>query len=473
MTPNDLWNMTYDDFNKWRRENDLLKLFAFFESHLPNFNEWLAESQLSVDYILQTNKPGNFFYWDVPVYLVEYVDDNRGTQFMFIPIENKIHENQIEKRVAQKKDNWKVLRFTPYLRWAKTKLGTEKIIDANHAGKLETFRYTVRSAPDVPEVCSATLVSGFTVLKLGGVSIESWAKLNERNLDFTNLDHLTVTTDFHWSREIEIFYSSCENVTLNNAQPHFTKFYQCEFANLKTNNAVLYGIEFFHCDFYNAEFKDSKIRNVTFDQSNLSGLVFNNVEVEDLEYYPPKNQYGYGGNGSFDKFADNFKRFRVLFQSNGLRKEASDAYYNERYFEMLHSWNKSELSQSLQFTWKKNRIYAYQHFKMHSSLLLKSISGLISYLVWGFGERPFRVFLFSICTILLFSLIYFFSSVEELNGNVIDSIYLSIILFSTLGFGDYTPIQAGSFKLVLAFESLLGAFFLGLFVAGYANKSRY
>jgi hypothetical protein len=140
---------------------------------------------------------------------------------------------------------------------------------------------------------------------------------------------------------------------------------------------------------------------------------------------------------------------------------------------MLHSWNKSELSKSLQFTWKKNRIYAYQHFKMHSSLLLKSISGLISYLVWGFGERPFRVFLFSICTILLFSLIYFFSSVDGLNGNVIDSIYLSTILFSTLGFGDYTPIQAGSFKLILAFESLLGAFFLGLFVAGYANKSRY
>lgn len=473
MNPTELWNLNYEDFNQWRRENDLPKLFTFFVNHLPHFKEWLAENKLTVEYILNTDRPGNFFYWNVPVYVIEYVDDDKRTRYMFVPIENRVHQNQIEKQIEKKTDAWRVLRFTPYLRWAKKKLGTEKIIDAKYAGKVETFRYTVRSAPDVPEFCTASLVSGFTVLKLGGVAIESWAKLNERNLDFTNLDHLTIETDHHRDREIEIFYSSCENITLKNARPHFTKFYQCEFRNLKATGAVLYWTEFHDCDFYSATFTDTQLRNVIFNHSNLSGCVFSNVEVENLQYQPPTKQYGNNESGSYEEFSDNFKRFRSVFQSNGLRKEASDAYYFERYFEMLNVWTKSELSNSIQYIWKKNRIYAYQHFKIHFKHFAKSVADFMSFIIWGFGERPFRVFLSSLCIILGFSLVYYFSPIQNLNGNFIDSLYLSTILFSTLGFGDYTPIHASSFKLVLGLESLIGAFLLGLFVAGYANKSRY
>lgn len=184
MTPAEMWNLDYEEFNKWRRENDLPKLFNFFGKHLPHFNDWLSESKLTVEYILQTDRPGNFFYWDVPVYVVEYVDEDKRTRYMFIPVENKIHESQIERRIKEKKDNWKVLKFTPYLRWAKKKLGTAKIIDAHHAGKIETFRYTVRSAPDVPEMSSAVLISGFTVLKLGGVTIESWGEGQRKKSGF-------------------------------------------------------------------------------------------------------------------------------------------------------------------------------------------------------------------------------------------------------------------------------------------------
>lgn len=258
-----------------------------------------------------------------------------------------------------------------------------------------------------------------------------------------------------------------------NARPHFTKFYQCEFRNLRTKGAVLYWTEFHDCDFYTGEFVDTKLRNVIFNHSDLSSCTFSNVEVENLQYYPPNKQHGYNEAGSYDIFADNFKRFRVLFQSNGLRSEASDSYYQERYFEMLYAWQKSEVSKSVSYIWKKNRIYAYQHFKMHFGYFSKSIADFLSFIIWGFGERPFRVFLSSLSVILFFSVVYYFSSIQNLSGNFIDSLYLSTILFSTLGFGDYTPIQAGSFKLVLAFESLIGAFFLGLFVAGYANKSKY
>lgn len=69
--------------------------------------------------------------------------------------------------------------------------------------------------------------------------------------------------------------------------------------------------------------------------------------------------------------------------------------------------------------------------------------------------------------------LYFISSIDTVGGNLINSFYLSSIMFTTLGFGDFVPFQNGGYKLLLSSEALLGAFIFGLFIAGYANKSKY
>jgi hypothetical protein len=49
------------------------------------------------------------------------------------------------------------------------------------------------------------------------------------------------------------------------------------------------------------------------------------------------------------------------------------------------------------------------------------------------------------------------------------------VTFTTLGFGDISPLNCGGtlYKFLVAFEALMGAFCMGLIVAGFANKSRY
>lgn len=61
LKPSELWEMSPGDFNKWRRENDLKKLFDVFRKHLPHFEEWLQNNHLEVDFILETDNPGHFF----------------------------------------------------------------------------------------------------------------------------------------------------------------------------------------------------------------------------------------------------------------------------------------------------------------------------------------------------------------------------------------------------------------------------
>ena len=62
LTPQELWKMNSSEFNAWRRANDLKNLFKVFESTLPSFDKWLAVYSFTVDFILETDQPGQFFY---------------------------------------------------------------------------------------------------------------------------------------------------------------------------------------------------------------------------------------------------------------------------------------------------------------------------------------------------------------------------------------------------------------------------
>ncbi|WP_406541645.1 potassium channel family protein [Clostridium ljungdahlii] len=81
--------------------------------------------------------------------------------------------------------------------------------------------------------------------------------------------------------------------------------------------------------------------------------------------------------------------------------------------------------------------------------------------------------LISFLAILFYSCIYF-SNKCSLNTvkNYSDSLYFSVITFSTLGYGDILP-QTSRLRLICGSEALLGIMCTGMFVAGFANKSKY
>nr|WP_229511042.1 ion channel [Massilia sp. CFBP 13721] len=51
-------------------------------------------------------------------------------------------------------------------------------------------------------------------------------------------------------------------------------------------------------------------------------------------------------------------------------------------------------------------------------------------------------------------------------------LYFSMVTFSTLGYGDILP-KTSLARLLCGSEALLGAFTMGLVVAGFSNRNRY
>lgn len=117
---------------------------------------------------------------------------------------------------------------------------------------------------------------------------------------------------------------------------------------------------------------------------------------------------------------------------------------------------------------------------------LYSFRRLISKMVdlfCGYGEQPIRVVAFSCFTILSFATVYFFSGVN-FAGDIrsfdlrlgfgqnlqtyLDSVYFSIVTFTTLGYGDIIPY--GLSRVFAAAEALMGSFTLALFVVVFVKK---
>jgi hypothetical protein len=101
----------------------------------------------------------------------------------------------------------------------------------------------------------------------------------------------------------------------------------------------------------------------------------------------------------------------------------------------------------------------------------------------GYGERPTRVVMFSILAIFFFGTCYFILGIND-NGALIalssenslllnikqflTCCYFSVVTFTTLGYGDLTPL--GLSRLLAATEAFIGSFTLALFVVVFVKK---
>ena len=104
-------------------------------------------------------------------------------------------------------------------------------------------------------------------------------------------------------------------------------------------------------------------------------------------------------------------------------------------------------------------------------------------LVCGYGERPLNVVKFSVVFILLCAFVYYglginqngasvgfdtASSLRENFFNFFNCRYFSIVTFTTLGYGDLTPV--GLARVTAAFEAFVGSFTLALYVVVFVKK---
>ena len=132
--------------------------------------------------------------------------------------------------------------------------------------------------------------------------------------------------------------------------------------------------------------------------------------------------------------------------------------------------------------WFFHREMIMRRYQMPRASFARFMSKMVD-LFCGYGEIPIRVVIFSLTLIFICSLAYFslgISSGGELIGfNAASSFadnfmvwancfYYSVVTFTTVGYGDITPV--GVSKIVAALEAFSGSFTMALFVVVFVKK---
>jgi len=97
----------------------------------------------------------------------------------------------------------------------------------------------------------------------------------------------------------------------------------------------------------------------------------------------------------------------------------------------------------------------------------------VSYVFWGHGERPLRAFCAGIGLIITFAFLYAHGQLVNKMGAVVqpdfaESLYFSVVTFTTVGYGDLSPV--GITKCYGVLEALSGIFIMPLFMISLTRR---
>lgn len=222
-------------------------------------------------------------------------------------------------------------KFVPFFEWRKKLVGTPYFptpTDINK-GLSSDFRF-MSYTHALMNISIAHLFYNHQVLKLGGISITP-QNLDERNLDFVDLDGLTIRGS-GWPQNTEITYSSCRYLTLSRADKSFLTFRRCDLEKLSIFRSSLQDLHFVDCTLESPRFIDSKLFHLVFHRSSFGGMQLDNSRLSKVILSPSKAT-------SFSHRAEIHKTLRTAFQRQGDRAEVSRHFFCERLNELLASWS--------------------------------------------------------------------------------------------------------------------------------------
>lgn len=189
ITSKELWDKTPDEFNLWRRENDYPRIINYLKNNLTNFTEWMKEQQISDNDFLEFGI-AIFIKPEKCIMIYELNDSN----------ENIIHEirkpkHDIGKIIFHEKTVLTRRDIIPYFTWAKKN-------KACIEDRVETlFFINNRSGRQI------YIHNDLELLDAGNIVLPKGYRLSGRNLEFLNLDDLTID-NCNNNSHLNIWYSS-------------------------------------------------------------------------------------------------------------------------------------------------------------------------------------------------------------------------------------------------------------------------
>ena len=217
--------------------------------------------------------------------------------------------------------------------------------------------------------------------------------------------------------------------------------------NARLWSSDLAGANLTECDLSGADLWSANLFNVKLWHTLLSGAksitrlsfskgtkVFNNAMINEVGALSAEESY---------------RDIKQYFISNGMYNDASWASFKEKTMERL--------------ALKKKGDWNY-------------LPSFLMNVLCGYGEKPYRIILSALLTILTFALLYFSFNTVERSGDPLyilkwyDYLYYSTITFTTVGYGDFVPSARLLPKLLAAIEAFSGVFVTGLFIFTLARK---
>lgn len=271
-------------------------------------------------------------------------------------------------------------------------------------------------------------------------------KLDLKGLHF---DHLDYRVDLGRVRFEGLNLWSCrlENVNFKDAV-----FVDCSLGLGAFSEAYLRSVRFEECDLLGCKFEHSILDYVSFERSQLRFVSWTESQIESTAFPPVLEEEK---KERWDAARDIYKALRLNLHAIGDEAGASWATYKQCVMERKNHW-------------KKKRRFAW-------------LGSMLMDLLWGYGEKPTRLFFFSLafCTLCAFG--YFTFGITFANtcpsGLTLQDpetyfyrcLYFSFVTFTTLGYGDLAPCSAMS-RFLASLEAFSGVFIMGLFVTANVRK---
>lgn len=431
----ELWSLSEDRFLQWRRLNDFPVLLNHFDKTLLLFKEWKAANNLTNEIIIASSAITPFLenkrnLKDKTLYLIKQTWDDKERTYVDY---GKIDKEHKESSTIYKFQT--IQTFTSYLDWLKLKGKYQQILNINsrHGPRSNYERVFIHADVYAPK-------SDFELLKMGGIEIpvSGFGILHRgKQMEFANLCGLNFSGPINFGEEgnLSCSYCACDNWIAENFSMPMLELEHCTVNNFTLVNSKLQQWTFYDC-FVSGDFFNSKLYSVQIFGGVFSPVIqdctLDQAHIKIDPNIPDGNFYGY-------------KTFKKIYQSQGDDEIAKFYFIRENEFirKKLKGWN----------------------------FFTKSLS----YYYWEYGRKPHRIIYLSLAIIILFGFIYWLNT-NLISSNSIgnktfgfgDSFYFSTITFTTLGYGDFSPL--GWLKILSSIEAFLGVLNMGFLIAGYSNN---